>query len=356
MIITEAKLRQVVTRMLGRAGSSAYEAEVVTDHLVRANLTGHDSHGVGMLPTYMRNLNKGILKPNQHPELAKDSGNIMMYDGLEGYGQVQAKEAMAGAIARAKESNLVLMTLRNSHHIGRIGTYGEMAIEAGLISIHFVNVVDHGPTVAPYGGTQARFVTNPVCIAIPGTSQTKAILLDMATSKIALGKARVAKNKGVPVPDNSVIDAEGLPTNNPNVLFEEPQGSLLPFGDYKGTGLALVCEILAGALSGGGTIQPGNKRRGGTTNNMFTVIVKPDALVDYSYLNYEIDELVRYVKDTPAQLETGPVRIAGEPERLAFAERSQAGISLEQSTWEQIIEAAQSIGFAASEIEQILAP
>ncbi len=355
MIIAEANLRQVVSQMLVRAGSSAYEAEVVTDHLVRANLTGHDSHGVGMLPTYMRNLNRGILKPNQHPELAKDSGSIMMYDGLEGYGQVQAKEAMQGAIARAKETSLVLMTLRNSHHIGRIGTYGEQAIAAGLISIHFVNVVDHGPTVAPYGGTKARFVTNPVCVAIPGTAKTGAIVLDMATSKIALGKARVAKNKGVPVPDGSVIDAEGYPTNNPNVLFEEPQGSLLPFGDYKGTGLALVCEILAGALSGGGTIQPGNKRRGGTTNNMFTVLLKPDALVDHSYLSHEIDELVRYVKDTPPQAETGPVKIAGEPEKAAIAERSQEGIPLEQSTWEQIVEAAESIGFSQAEINHVLA-
>ena len=219
MMIAEEKLRQVVSQILVRAGSSAYEADVVTDHLVRANLNGHDSHGVGMLPTYMRNLNRGILKPNQHPVLAKDNGSIMMYDGQEGYGQVQAKEAMEGAIARANEASLVLMTLRNSHHIGRIGTYGEQAIKAGLISIHFVNVVDHGPTVAPYGGTQARFVTNPVCVAIPGTAKTEAILLDMATSKIALGKARVARNKGVPVPDDSVIDADGFPTNNPNVLF-----------------------------------------------------------------------------------------------------------------------------------------
>ena len=129
----------------------------------------------------------------------------------------------------------------------------------------------------------------------------------------------------------------------------------MPVGEYKGTGLAVVCELLAGALSGGGTIQPGNKRRGGTSNNMFCVLVKPEALVDQSYLSHEIDELVRYVKDTPPQAETGPVKIAGEPERAAYAERSQSGIPLEQSTWLQIVEAAESIGFNEAEIKHILA-
>ena len=300
--IAESPLRNVTSLILERSGSSKEEADIVTDHLVRANLTGHDSHGVGMIPNYMYSLSIGQLLPNKHVKLVKDEPSIMMFDGQRGYGQVQAKEAMEQALVRARENGLVLMTLKNAHHIGRIGTYGEMSIAAGMVSLHFVNVINHAPKVAPYGGIKARFMTNPVCIAMPGTSQTESILLDMATSKIALGKARVAMNKGIDVPEHSVLDASGNATNDPNVLFGEPQGALLPFGDYKGSGLALFCELLAGGLSGGGTIQPENKREGGIVNNMFSLIVDPARLVDSDWLAHEVDALITYVKSTPAQL------------------------------------------------------
>ena len=344
--IPEAKLRNVVTQILKHAGSEQEEAETVTDHLVRANLTGHDSHGVGLLPQYLSHIENGQLFPNRKVELVKNDGSIMMFDGHKGYGQAQAKDAMEQALARCKETGLVLMTLRNSHHIGRIGTYGEQSIKAKKVSLHFVNVTNHGPTVAPYGGTKARFVTNPVCIAMPGTSNTEPILLDMATSKIALGKARVAMNKGVEVPDNSVIDAEGIATNDPNVLFQEPRGAMLPMGDYKGSGLALFCELLGGALSGGGTVQPKNPREGGIVNNMFALIVDPKRLVDESYLASEIDEMVSYLKGTPAQSETGPVKIAGEPERENMQERQANGLPIAEAAWKGIADAAVKIGLS----------
>ncbi len=342
--IQESKLRDVVQQLLEQAGSSQQEAQTVTDHLIRANLTGHDSHGVGLLPQYLGNIENKQLFPNTKVELVKDEGSIMMFDGHKGYGQAQTKDAMEQALARCEDTGLVLMTLRNSHHIGRIGTYGEQSIAAKKVSLHFVNVTNHGPTVAPYGGTKARFVTNPVCIAMPGTQNTKAILLDMATSKIALGKARVAMNQGVDVPEHSVMDADGNATNDPNVLFQEPKGSLLPTGDYKGSGLALFCELLGGALSGGGTVQPKNPREGGIVNNMFTLIVDPKRLVDEAYLASEIDEMVNYLKGTPAQATTGPVKIAGEPERETMQERQGSGIPLAEAAWQNITEAGVKIG------------
>lgn len=352
--IPESSLRTVISYILESSGSNPSEAQIVTDHLVRANLAGHDSHGVGLIPNYMASLKAKRLKANQHVKLIKDSGSIMMFDGDRGYGQVQGKEAMEQAIARCKETGLVLMTLKDAHHIGRIGTYGEQSIAEELISIHFVNVTDHEPTVAPYGGTKARFVTNPICIAMPGTQKTDPILLDMATSKIALGKARVAMNKGVPTPDGSVIDANGEPSNDGSVLFKEPMGALLPFGDYKGTGLALMCELLAGGLSGGGTIQPEKPRLGGIVNNMTTLLLDPQHLVDMTWFKHEIDSIVAYVKSTPAQAQTGPVKIAGEPEKATQQARKSQGIPLAEAAWEGIISAGESIGASREEISKML--
>jgi len=167
---------------------------------------------------------------------------------------LSAPEAMEAAIERCASTGVTLMTLRSAHHVGRVGTYGEQSLDAGFVSIHFVNVQDHPPLMAPFRGSDARFGTNPICVAIPGTECTEPILLDMATSKIALGKARVAMNKGQALPDGELIDHRGKPTDDPRVMFAESErGALLPIGAHKGYGLALACELLAGVLSGGGT-------------------------------------------------------------------------------------------------------
>ena len=152
---------------------------------LQANLKGHDSHGVGLVATYIRHFENGLLKPNTTAELIKDDGAILMFDGGRGLSRRVGGEAMNAAATRCASTGVVLMTLRNAHHIGRVGAYGEIAMSAGLISVHFVNVTDHLPTVAPWGGAEPRFVTNPVCIAVPGTENTPPTMLDMATSKIA---------------------------------------------------------------------------------------------------------------------------------------------------------------------------
>jgi Malate/L-lactate dehydrogenases len=149
MLVKSESLKKIVSAILEKGGSSNNESHVVADHLVRANLAGHDSHGVGMLPFYVKMLKAELLFPNQEPEMVKNNGSIMMFDGKRGYGQAIGKMAIEQAIEKCRETGLVLMTLRNSHHLGRIGTYGEQSIEAGMASIHFVNVTDHFPLVAP---------------------------------------------------------------------------------------------------------------------------------------------------------------------------------------------------------------
>lgn len=345
MLISAQELHRVVASIIAACGSSPEETAIVADHLVGANLTGHDSHGAGMVPTYVKSIRAGLLNPNTAPELVKDSGAIMVFDGGRGFGQRVARDAMNRAIERCRDTGLVLMALRNAHHIGRVGSYGEQSIAAGLISLHFVNVTDHPPLVTAYNGTGARLLTNPICFAMPATAQHPAALLDMATSKIALGKARVALYAGKPVEEGCLLDAAGQPTTDPRVLLAEPRGALIPFGGYKGFGIAFFCEMLAGALTGGGTIQPGNQAHGGIINNMLTFIVDPARLVDVDWMRREIDALTDYVLDSasvdPAR---GPVMIAGTPERLAMAERRQTGIPIDANSWQELQETARAVG------------
>jgi uncharacterized oxidoreductase len=335
MLIKETPLRGIIADILRRGGSENDEAELVSKHLVDANLAGHDSHGVGMIPKYVEDLQAGLVKPNT---------------GL-GYGRPVAEEAMAVGLERCRETGVVLLALRRCHHLGRIGAFGEQSIDAGLVSLHFVNVTDHLPLVAPFGGRDARYSTNPICIAVPGTQATEPVLLDMATSRIAFGKVKVAHNAGKRVPPGSLIDAQGAPTEDPGTMFVEPRGALLSVGEHKGYGLALMCDILGGILTGGGTMQPENPRPGGIVNNMLSIIIDPDRLVDQAWLAAELDATVEFVKSSRPAVEGSPVVVAGDPERSMRVERGRDGIPMVETTWEEILLAAEAVGLTRDEVE-----
>jgi hydroxycarboxylate dehydrogenase B len=347
-------LRRVAAAILEAGGSAGTEAALVAGHLVDANLAGHDSHGVGMLPSYVRHLHAGLVAPNTRAKCVKDDGPLLMFDGGRGYGRSVAGEAMAAAIERCRQTGVVAMTLANAHHIGRVGAYGELASGAGLVSLHFVNVTDHRAIVAPFRGTDARFVTNPVCIAVPGTESQPPLLLDMATSAIAMGKVRVAKNTGTLLPAGVAIDPAGRPTRDPGVMYADPHGALLPFGEHKGYALALVTELLAAALSGGPTIQPGNTRHGGVINNMLTVLLDPARLGGTDWLRRETDGFLAYVKASPPADPAAPVLVPGDPERAARAMRSASGIEIDAITWGEILTAAESVGVARDRASALL--
>lgn len=349
MIIKAQNLKNLLLSILRQSGSDEYESELVADHLVRANLSGHDSHGAGMLPTYIKNIRAGLLKPGTPARLVSDNGSILVFDGERGYGQRVATEAMTAAIERCQETGLTIMALRNAHHIGRVGTYGEQCAAAGLVSLHFVNVIDHVPIVAPFGSRDARFATNPICMAMPATATTPAVILDMATSKIALGKARVAMNRGEQLAPGMLLDSSGEPTTDPAVMFQEPSGALLPLGEHKGYGLAFFCELLAGVLTGGGTIQPETPRLGGIVNNILTFLVDPQRLVDHSWMEAEIDAVVSYMKASrPVGVD---VMVAGDPERKKMAERLEMGIAVEDATCEELMWAGKEVGLSRQLLE-----
>jgi uncharacterized oxidoreductase len=251
---------------------------------------------------------------------------------------------------------VAVVTLANSHHVGRVGAYGELASAAGLVSIHFVNVTDHRGLVAPFRGRDARFSTNPVCIGMPGTATQPPLLLDMATSGVAMGKVLVAKLAGRPVPEGNLIDAQGVPTTDPEVMYREPRGALLPFGAHKGYALAVLTELLAGAMSGGGTIQPDNERRGGIVNNMFSIVIDPARLAGVDWMRREIDGFVGYVKGSPPADPASPVLVPGDPERRSREERRRAGIPLDAATWAELVAAGEAMGVTRSRAEEVAGP
>jgi uncharacterized oxidoreductase len=346
-------LRRVVSGLVKAGGSAPAEADLVAEHLVAANLAGHDSHGVGMMPTYVRHLKMGLLVPNTKAKVVKDDGPALMFDGGRGYGRSVAGEAIAAGIARCRQLGVAVVTLANAHHVGRIGAYGELTQAAGVVSLHFVNVTDHRAVVAPFRGTDARFVTNPVCIALPGTERQPPILLDMATSAIAMGKVRVARNQGKQIEPGVLIDQAGKPTRDPNVMYAEPSGALLPFGGHKGYALAVVTELLATTLSGGPSIQPGNARAGAIINNMLSVLIDPARFAGVDWFRREVDGFVAYVKASPPADPKAPVLVPGDPERIAREARLREGIEVDPTTWEEILAAAETVGLGRAKAEAL---
>jgi uncharacterized oxidoreductase len=344
-------LTRTVRAVVEAGGSSAREAELVAQNLVLANASGHDSHGVGMLPRYVHSLLDGGLRINQHVAVALDTGPLLRLDGGAGYGQVVGREAMELGIARALRHGVCVVALANAHHLGRIGHWAEQCLEHGLVSLHFVNVVTR-PIVAPFGGLDARTGTNPVCVGIPRTGH-EPIVLDFATSRIAQGKTRIAYNRGLPVAPGMLIDDQGQPTSDPRYGVLPPFGALLPFGEHKGFGLSLVAELLGGALSGGSTCREPYSGRRRILNGMFSVLVHPAQLGTAEHFAAETEGYLAWLRQSPTPEGSGGVVFAGEPERAARRRAAEHGLEIDLATWREILEAGEQLGLPRARLEQL---
>ena len=344
-------LTAVVRAIIAAGGSSPREADLVASNLVEANLRGHDSHGVGMVPRYIDALKEDGLAVNAQVGITLDAGAMLTLDGRHGYGQVIGREAMELGSERARRHGVCIVGLAHSHHLGRIGHWAEQCAAEGLVSIHFVNVLSR-PVVAPFGGRDGRFGTNPFCVGIPRAG-TDPIVLDFATSKIAQGKTRVAHNKGLALEPGTIIDNLGNPTTDPRYTVIEPLGALLTFGEHKGSGLALVCELLGGALAGGETAQPVTDGRRRVLNSMFSILVDPRKLGTAENLAREMERFVAHYAASPPVAGLDHVKVAGEPERERKAERLARGIEVDGVTWNEILGAGAKVGLAADELTRL---
>jgi uncharacterized oxidoreductase len=351
MIFKKEPLTGAIQEVVKAGGSDAREAKLVAENLVTANLLGHDSHGIGMIPRYVDALLEGGLAPNQQPATRLDLGTLLVLDGQAGYGQSIGHQATRMAIERAKRHGSCIMMLANSHHLGRIGHWAEMAVAEGLVSLHFVNVLSFA-RVAPYGGADGRFGTNPFCVGIPLPGEPP-FMLDMATSAVAQGKLRVAHNKGEKVPFGRLIDDRGNPSDDPRWAVVQPFGSMLCFGEHKGYGLAVACELLGGALSGGGTWHYPNSPRSRVMNGMLSILIDAQRLGTLDAFEREARAYVDWVRASPPAPGFDRVRIAGEPERETRAKRERDGIPVDRETWNEINAAGAKLGVPRERIDAL---
>src|SRR5882762_2345393 len=227
------------------------DAEWIATLLVRANLRGHDSHGVIRVPQYCAALKSGHLNPTPKIQFAVDTPTIAVLDGDHGFGQVVARRGTALVLERARTHGLAAVALRRTSHVGRLADYAETIAAEGLVGLLWANAKS-GLNVAPWGGSGKRLGTNPHAIAIPGPGGAIAMSHDFATSVWAEGKLRVKFNRGESAPPGIMLNGRGEPSTDPREYYADPVGSLLTAGGHKGYGLSLAVEILAGILSGAG--------------------------------------------------------------------------------------------------------
>ena len=357
MQIAADRLRQLATAILAAAGSSTDEADKVAQKLVGANLAGHDSHGVIRVPQYVGQVRDGIIVPNQNAEMVRETEAVAVLDGHFGYGQIVGEQAVQAAIDKARRHGIGMSALRGSAHLGRLGDWAEMAAAAGLASLHFVNATGIPLRVVPHGGRDGRGTTNPIAMGIP-VDGSDPVVLDFATSAIAEGKVRVARNKGVAVPPDCLLDAAGRPTTDPSQLYTDPPGSLVPFGGatsgHKGGALWLLVDLLAGGLTGGGCSRPpeGNGR---FSSGMLSIVIAPEAYADAGAIGTEIRRHVAFVKSARPRAPGGEVLLPGEPEQRTRAERLASGIPVDATTWEQIIASGMQVGLQRADLEAMAA-
>jgi uncharacterized oxidoreductase len=346
-----------VAEIFKHSDSSPEEARRIASYLATANLTGHDSHGVIRVPVYIRWKKMGSLVPDQTVDLVVDTPSLAVVDGKFGYGQTVAPQAVKIGIEKCKAAGLAAVALRNAGHIGRVGDWAEMAAAEGLVSIHFVNAAG-SVLVAPYGGVERRLSTAPYCVGIPRQGQAP-VVLDFATSIVAEGKVLVASRGGKKLPKGALIDLDGTLSEDPAVLYgphskegprdhSQGKGAIRAFGEHKGSGLALICELLGGALTGTGATAP-NRR---FANGMFAVYVDPKVVDTANFFDGEISRYISYFKATKPVAGVDEVLIPGEPEAKMRADRSKNGVPLPDDTWAAIVNTARDVGVSEVSIQK----
>ncbi|OJY65008.1 MAG: malate dehydrogenase [Rhodospirillales bacterium 70-18] len=356
-LIAADTLRRFVADIFTKAGTDRAEGERIATYLLSANLTGHDSHGVIRVPRYVQVLQDGDVLAGQDITIVTEGPTHAVVDGNAGFGQTVGPQAVDLGIAKARAAGMSVIALRNTGHIGRIGDWGERAAAAGQISIHFVNV-SQGELVAPFGGVDRRFSTNPLCICIPQEAGQPPLLLDFATSVVAEGKVLVASNGGKPLPEGALIGPDGKLSTDPATLYGplakagprnagNGPGAIRAFGEHKGSGIAFMCEILAGVLTGGGTsgpITPGTTRRR-ITNGMLSIYLDPAHFGSRHFVR-EARDYADYVKASRPALGVTEVLVPGEPEARTRADRLANGVPLQLDTWATIVATARSLGLS----------
>ncbi|MBD16596.1 MAG: malate/lactate/ureidoglycolate dehydrogenase [Planctomycetaceae bacterium] len=340
MNIHHEKLKQFAQDIFAKAGCQPPEDEQIARHLVASNLAGHDSHGVIRIPRYLHFLREGMVRSNRNVSVVLESDVITVLDADGGFGQSMGEQAMQRGIEKALNHGVSVMALRNSGHLGRIGEWAEMGTAAGLVSLRWVNSSGFAMLVAPFGGMQRRLSVNPISVGIP-VEGGDPIVLDISTGAIAEGKVRVALNKGEQLPPGCVIDSSGRETVNPEDFYADPPGSILTFGSHKGYGLSVITEVLAGVLTGSGCCDP---EAPALINGMLTILLDPQKFAQDTGFADGVKHMIDYVKSARTIDPDGEILMPGELEFRTRARRMEEGIELDDRTWSDLVDAAESLG------------
>ena len=314
--LTAAQLTQICRNVFRKWDVSAAEAEIVTQSMVDANRVGHDSHGVIHLPKYVRELEAGLIQSGAPIEIVQESASIAVLDGHWGFGPVIATRAVEIAIQKAKQTDVSTIAVSRCNEVGRLGGYASLAADAGMIGLLMANDHGGGTCVAPHGGTEGRLSTNPIACAVPICGK-QPIVLDMATSVVASGKMRLKQHQGEALPPEWRVNADSE--------------VLVPFGGYKGFGLSIIVDILAGALTGAGCSRSRDARVG---NGLFVMVLNIASFRGFPGFSAEIERFIAYLKSEKC----ADIRVPGERGFQAQQKRERMGIPIDAETWRQIQE------------------
>jgi LDH2 family malate/lactate/ureidoglycolate dehydrogenase len=340
-IVHAEPLRPLVVAIFEKLGAPPDRAATMTRHMVGANLAGHDSHGVILLPTYAERIRKGDVVPDAPIELLDETPTTARVDGHWGFGQVVSEYAMELAIAKAKAQNVAALTVVQQAHVGRVADYPLMAARAGMIGWMYCDSGRTAKQVTPFGGREARLGTNPLSIALPSDLEAP-VFLDMATSAVAGGKIAVARNRGQQLPLGWIVDKDGNPATDPAELTRG--GSQLPLGGtegHKGYGLGFMVEVFAGILTGlGFGVNPSGRHNDGS----LMIVLNVAAFRPIADFRREVGEFARYVKATPTAPGVKEIYYPGELEWRTEQARRRDGIPIEDETWSAVVSTADSLG------------
>jgi LDH2 family malate/lactate/ureidoglycolate dehydrogenase len=341
-IVSAEDLASWAAGLLEAAAFPAPTARLVAESLVAANLRGVDSHGVQLLPYYIEQVERGDMLASAEGRILMESGACLLYDGANGCGQEIAAVCCEHAVRLARLHGISMVTARESNHFGAAAYWGQKISGAGLIGIVMCNA---SPIVAPWQGRQPRLGTNPICVSAPGPW-----LLDMATTTVANNRIlKALMNDEETIPAGWAVDSDGAPTTNTDAAI---RGMPMPLGGYKGSGLAMMVELLCGALSGGAmSVDVGGIRLEGKPTRTSQTFIAIDAgrFMPAEEFSRRVEWLVDTVKSAAPAKGYGEVMVAGDPEWHTEAARRQSGIPIGDGTWQCLVETAARLGVGAAD-------
>lgn len=312
--------RKLAETFLATCGISSSDSTIISDILLEAELRGRKTHGFIRLPGIKNRYEQG-----QQSEFGidKEVGQCIRIDGGNQLGYLVAYRAMELAIERASQSGTCICGVYNTSHWGMAGYYADMARKNELVGFLFADCL---PRVTPHGGTEAVFGTNPIAVGIP--SNNIPLLLDMSTAAITNGDLLVAMREETSIPEGMAFDSYGEPTTD---AADALKGSVRPFGEYKGFGLALITQILAGIFVNAATIPPP-----GTNYGLLIIVIDPNVFVPLEYFKKEVDGLISRIKENPTDADVEEILIPGERAYRQRETHLKSGINLDDDLINQL--------------------